>query len=122
MHIPSSPKLMPSNFADGDPTDVIQLIHRQGGGDDAGGGAMGLALPFTGFLGHDHRPAARVTIMTSMLIDRKSVVKGKSVSVRVDLGGRRLIKKKKLRQANAREGKRILGKGVSRRKSTYKDQ
>src|SRR3546814_20622567 len=28
------------------------------------------------------------------LIDRKSVVKGKSVSVRVDLGGRRIIKKK----------------------------
>src|SRR3546814_15105399 len=28
-------------------------------------------------------------------IDRKSVVKGKSVSVRVDLGGRRIIKKKK---------------------------
>src|SRR3546814_14572972 len=27
--------------------------------------------------------------------DRKSVVEGKSVSVRVDLGGRRLIKKKK---------------------------
>src|SRR3546814_13848593 len=29
-----------------------------------------------------------------MLIDRKSVVSGKSVSVRVDLGGRRIIKKK----------------------------
>src|SRR3546814_14546133 len=29
------------------------------------------------------------------LIDRKSVVEGKRVSVRVDLGGRRLIKKKK---------------------------
>src|SRR3546814_14851136 len=28
-------------------------------------------------------------------LDRKSVVKGKSVSVRVDLGGRRIIKKKK---------------------------
>src|SRR3546814_16997576 len=28
-------------------------------------------------------------------IDRKSVVEGKSVSVRVDLGGRRIIKKKK---------------------------
>src|SRR3546814_16763960 len=28
-------------------------------------------------------------------IDRKSVVKGKSVSVRVDLGGRRIIKQKK---------------------------
>src|SRR3546814_12393461 len=27
-------------------------------------------------------------------VDRKSVVQGKSVSVRVDLGGRRLIKKK----------------------------
>src|SRR3546814_12047033 len=28
-------------------------------------------------------------------LDRKSVVQGKSVSVRVDLGGRRIIKKKK---------------------------
>src|SRR3546814_12970690 len=28
--------------------------------------------------------------------DRKSVVSGKSVSVRVDLGGRRIIKKKKI--------------------------
>src|SRR3546814_14552762 len=30
--------------------------------------------------------------------DRKSVVSGKSVSVRVDLGGRRIIKKKKIRK------------------------
>src|SRR3546814_17163909 len=30
-----------------------------------------------------------------MLTDRKSVVSGKSVSVRVDLGGRRILKKKK---------------------------
>src|SRR3546814_13610641 len=29
------------------------------------------------------------------LVDRKSVVEGQSVSVRVDLGGRRIIKKKK---------------------------
>src|SRR3546814_20984476 len=35
-------------------------------------------------LGHLGRPFVR---------DRKSVVKGKSVSVRVDLGGRRIIKK-----------------------------
>src|SRR3546814_2112858 len=34
----------------------------------------------------DHRPRAR--------LDRKSVVSGKSVSVRVDIGGRRIIKKK----------------------------
>src|SRR3546814_14351776 len=32
---------------------------------------------------------------TRKWIDRKSVVEGKSVSVRVDLGGRRIIKKKK---------------------------
>src|SRR3546814_11549731 len=31
---------------------------------------------------------------TGALIDRKSVVEGKRVSVRVDLGGRRIIKKK----------------------------
>src|SRR3546814_12220033 len=35
---------------------------------------------------HEHRDGRR---------DRKSVVSGKSVSVRVDLGGRRVIKKKK---------------------------
>src|SRR3546814_12173965 len=32
--------------------------------------------------------------LTTCSIDRKSVVTGKSVSVRVDLGGRRIIKKK----------------------------
>src|SRR3546814_17958094 len=32
--------------------------------------------------------------------DRKSVVSGKSVSVRVDLGGRRIIKKKKKKKNN----------------------
>src|SRR3546814_13492914 len=34
--------------------------------------------------------------------DRKSVVEGKSVSVRVDLGGRRIIKKKDQTQMNKR--------------------
>src|SRR3546814_19023006 len=34
--------------------------------------------------------------------DRKSVVKGKSVSVRVDLGGRRIIKKKRNMQNTKR--------------------
>src|SRR3546814_161465 len=33
--------------------------------------------------------------MAATILDRKSVVSGQSVSVRVDLGGRRLIKKKK---------------------------
>src|SRR3546814_17549103 len=36
-------------------------------------------------------------------LDRKSVVSGKSVSVRVDLGGRRIIKKKKNRRARIRQ-------------------
>src|SRR3546814_13168761 len=33
-------------------------------------------------------------LLDKQMIDRKSVVSGKSVSVRVDLGGRRIIKKK----------------------------
>src|SRR3546814_12459647 len=37
---------------------------------------------------------SRVVMFERELIDRKSVVEGKSVSVRVDLGGRRNIKKK----------------------------
>src|SRR3546814_17993415 len=36
---------------------------------------------------------------SSGAIDRKSVVSGKSVSVRVDLGGRRIIKKKRQKQS-----------------------
>src|SRR3546814_11017458 len=38
----------------------------------------------------------RLPIEASRWIDRKSVVSGKSVSVRVDLGGRRIIKNKKI--------------------------
>src|SRR3546814_18408825 len=38
--------------------------------------------------------------LLSMRPDRKSVVSGKSVSVRVDLGGRRIVKKKKHKQNN----------------------
>src|SRR3546814_17476357 len=36
-------------------------------------------------------------VIVSTGLDRKSVVSGKSVSVRVDLGGRRNIKKKKIK-------------------------
>src|SRR3546814_11324929 len=43
-----------------------------------------------------HSPWART--------DRKSVVKGKRVSVRVDIGGRRIIKKKKNKNANIIQG------------------
>src|SRR3546814_11362296 len=37
----------------------------------------------------------RLALNVASTRDRKSVVEGKSVSVRVDLGGRRIIKKKK---------------------------
>src|SRR3546814_19381321 len=37
--------------------------------------------------------------------DRKSVVSGKSVSVRVDLGGRRIIKKKQVRKKRTKQSK-----------------
>src|SRR3546814_17838349 len=38
---------------------------------------------------------SRPAYIEALTPDRKSVVSGKSVSVRVDLGGRRIIKKKK---------------------------
>src|SRR3546814_18664964 len=40
----------------------------------------------------------RVPDYAVQFTDRKSVVSGKSVSVRVDLGGRRIIKKKKIKE------------------------
>src|SRR3546814_18595933 len=43
--------------------------------------------------GLDSAPGSAMVVVPG-LIDRKSVVSGKSVSVRVDLGGRRIIKKK----------------------------
>src|SRR3546814_16398491 len=43
----------------------------------------------------DRRYRARRRRIPRIAADRKSVVEGKSVSVRVDLGGRRIIKKKK---------------------------
>src|SRR3546814_13948499 len=42
-------------------------------------------------VGHQNYPSC----FFFSILDRKSVVSGKSVSVRVDLGGRRIIKKKK---------------------------
>src|SRR3546814_16231638 len=39
-------------------------------------------------------------LLVEHLADRKSVVQGKGVSVRVDLGGRRVIKKKNTRYTN----------------------
>src|SRR3546814_20240080 len=46
------------------------------------------------------RESSSVLNILAALEDRKSVVLGKSVSVRVDLGGRRSIKKKKTERYN----------------------
>src|SRR3546814_14344485 len=45
--------------------------------------------------GNSRNDAACPPSSSATIKDRKSVVEGKSVSVRVDLGGRRILKKKK---------------------------
>src|SRR3546814_11431850 len=45
----------------------------------------------------DHQDVQRVVLLAQ---DRKSVVEGRSVTGRVDLGGRRVIKKKKKKNTN----------------------
>src|SRR3546814_18152898 len=64
---------------------------RQGGARDPepAAGAEGGERP------HRLLAAHRGLLRLRLPSDRKSVVEGKSVSVRVDLGGRRIIKKKK---------------------------
>src|SRR3546814_15622798 len=57
----------------------------EGSGTDRGAKDWGLS-------GRKNMPSWKLSAMRS---DRKSVVVGKGVSVRVDLGGRRSIKKKK---------------------------
>src|SRR3546814_18617986 len=69
---------------------------------EVGRGSLGLSAAGTDAVGDDPGMAASWQIDISAcnpLIeiisrDRKSVVEGKSVSVRVDIGGRRIIKKK----------------------------
>src|SRR3546814_12097404 len=48
--------------------------------------------------GGDRRRRGARRPLAARVPERKSVVKGKSVSVRVDLGGRRIIKKKIVRE------------------------
>src|SRR3546814_18818436 len=50
---------------------------------------------YNGFISLLKWGAIATAIVTAIVIDRKSVVSGKSVVVRVDLGCRRIIKKKK---------------------------
>src|SRR3546814_18024918 len=72
--------------------------HAEDVADRIGMGAHGARLlatvPFCGTFGHVAAMAAVAGAAELVCLDRKSVVEGKSVSVRVDLGGARIIKKK----------------------------
>src|SRR3546814_3423743 len=63
----------------------------------AGDATADITAPVAAAESEDDSAAVPVWILAVgaiVLVDRKSVVSGKSVSVRVDLGGRRIIKKK----------------------------
>src|SRR3546814_20939059 len=79
------------------------LVHSAVGAiDPVDGGAVaddghriGDAADLVELVGNDDRSDATcLQFQDQDQLDRKSVVKGKSVSVRVDLGGRRIINKK----------------------------
>src|SRR3546814_19775647 len=79
---------------------AAQACHRQARGQDDSGGLIVPSL-----LAAEAAPAkARIALINparrlpEARSDRKSVVEGKGVSVRVELGGRRFIKKKKQKQ------------------------
>src|SRR3546814_11446097 len=73
------------HVADEQDSGVAPKFLPQFGGDGAFG-IVEIDMSMIGGIGLDHRGYPS--------LDRKSVVSGKSVSVRVDLGGRRIIKKK----------------------------
>src|SRR3546814_21197812 len=86
-----SSDLESASYAQGGRGPALGLAHAERVGEVACGG-LRVAGRFP-----QGRPAGRhqgAVLRFPWQVDRKSVVEGKSVSVRVDLGGRRLIKKK----------------------------
>src|SRR3546814_17857337 len=78
---------------------VVAVLDSRFRGSTIGGGANeGVAAPPPALRRRRHREQRRGTRLerAQRLADRKSVVSGKSVSLRVDHGGRRIRKKKKL--------------------------
>src|SRR3546814_12621028 len=55
--------------------------------------SLGVTLGRRAILFHCFAGCSQDQVLTALAGDRKSVVEGKSVSVRVDFGGRRIIKK-----------------------------
>ena len=63
VHIPPPPSLVPSDFADGDPSEPMRTSVRAG----AQGGSWGGALPFGKAGSHDHGSVARLAIIAGLL-------------------------------------------------------
>ncbi|MGV2495990.1 LuxR C-terminal-related transcriptional regulator [Pelagerythrobacter aerophilus] len=70
MHLPPTPKLVPSDFENGDPDDAIAL------NDSASGSAesSGPLPPFRGLWRHDHDLTRRMAIMAAMLVSAVIVI------------------------------------------------
>src|SRR3546814_16728801 len=75
------------------PDDALQVIAHLGIGDSDVASTQRAQNPFV--LGDDAVEPGGCCFNLLPVKDRQSVVSGKSVSVRVDLGGRSIIKKKK---------------------------
>src|SRR3546814_15422508 len=85
-----------NTLAVGDFADVRGAVILLVADDMVGAGFARGVLLRLGADGDDHRRANRLQPLDEdQPEDRKSVVSGKSVSVRVDIGGRRFVKKKK---------------------------
>src|SRR3546814_18893869 len=93
--LPTPQPREPGPFALGEQDYVTDLLQSAGFCDisfDAWTGEQRVGGP-----GSDPESATRF-VLDGMQVDRKSVVSGKRASVRVDLGGRRILKKKKQRK------------------------
>ena len=62
--IPPPPSLVPSDFADGDPSQPLQPDDRS----NASGGSWATGLPFGKGGSHDHGSSARLAIVAAMLV------------------------------------------------------
>ena len=62
--IPPAPSFVPSDFADGDPSEPMQANADRG----TPAGSWGTGLPFGKIGSHDHGPSARLAIVAAMLV------------------------------------------------------
>ncbi len=68
MHLPPQPRLVPSDFRDGDPDTVLSLSDSKSRSDGNGYGYWGNFLPPGDNWRHDLAPRQRIAIMIAMLV------------------------------------------------------